>query len=180
MDNRDHWKKLKEISLQEDKTKGYGGASEKFIDPFLSWFKVITYKKGAYLVIDRYTGAELNIGQAVTFYRKKPIYGINYYGILLDKKLKAKIVFDFLKKALRAAAGKSDHRGLDGFKEDGYLYENKFTEKRGFVEGEERIFYNHKLIYIQVYHGGMLEDARSYREWSRKLNSSEELLKRLN
>src|SRR3989344_1948038 len=101
MNPKKHWKKLKEISLREDETKGYAGCINKFIDPFLPWFKVIAYKNGPYLVIDRYTGEEMNIGQAITFFRKRPVYGINYYGILLDKSLKARNVFNFLKKALR-------------------------------------------------------------------------------
>lgn len=178
---QNHLKKLREISLREDKTKGYGGSPQKFLDPFLPWFKVITYRKGPYVVIDRYSGEELNMGQTITFYRKHPIYGVNYYGILVGagRKLGPKVVFDFLKKALRAGAGKTTHRGLDGFRENKFLYRNRFTKKRGFVEGEEKIFYENNLVYMQVYHGGLIEDTRHYKEWSKKLLSSTELRKRL-
>jgi hypothetical protein len=176
-----HLKKLHEISSREDKTKGYGGDPQKFLDPFLPWFKVITYKKGPYLVVDRYSGEELNMGQAITFYRKRPIYGVNYYGILVGqgRKLGPKRVFDFLKKALRAGAGKTTHRGLDGFRENKFLYKNHFTEKRGFLEGEEKIFYGNKLVYIQVYHGGLIEDTRNYKDWSKKLSPATELKSKL-
>lgn len=179
MDSKKHGEKLREISLKEDKTKGYGRATQKFVDPFLPRFKVITFKKGEYLVVDRYTGEELNIGQAITYFRKRPVYGLNYYGILLDKKFKAKEVFNFLKKALQAGAGKSAHRGLDGFKEGYFNYKNRFNENRGFVEGEENIYYKKKLIYIQTYHGGLIEDSRDYKEWIKRLLPSKELLKKL-
>lgn len=173
MNPQKHLKQLRLISLREDKTKGYGGSSRKFIDPFLPRFKVITYKKGPYLVIDRYTGEEQNIGQAITFYRKRPVYGVNYYGFLQSRKFKAKAVYQFLKKALRAGAGVSVHRGLDGYKENGWVYRNSHKETiKGFVDGKETIFYKGKLIYIQVYHGGVIEDSRTYQEWSRKLLSA--------
>ena len=176
-----HLNKLREISSKEDRVKGYSGSPQKFFDPFLPWFKALTYRKGPYVVVDRYSGEELNMGQAITFYRKRPIYGVNYYGILVGfgRKLGPKVVFDFLKKALCAGAGKTIHRGLDGFRENKFLYKNHFTEKGGFVEGEEKIFYGNKLVYIQVYHGGLIEDTRSYKEWSKKLLPSIELRKRL-
>ena len=91
------------------------------------------------------------------------MYELNYYGILLDKNFKAKEVFSFLKKALIARSGKSAHRGLDGFKEEHFVYKNRFSEKRNFVEGEEKIFHKKTLIYIQVYNGGMIEDSRPYK-----------------
>ncbi len=66
-------------------------------------------------MVDRYAGQEQNIGQAIYFYHKKPVYGLNYYGIVVGK-LKAGIIFEFLKEALRAGAGKSAHRRLNGYK----------------------------------------------------------------
>jgi len=178
----DHLKKLRQISTREDKTKGYGGNPKKFFDPFLPWFKTLTYRKGPYLVIDRYSGDELNIGQAITFYHRRPIYGINYYGIVVGhgRNLGSQIIFDFLKKALRAGKGKTTHRGLNGFRENKFLYKNRFTEKRNFIEGEENIFYNNKLVYIQVYHGGLIEDNRNFKGWSKNLLSSTKLKKKLN
>lgn len=170
-----HIKKIKKISLQQDKTEGYGGSRKKYIDPFLPRFKVIYYTKGGYRVVDRYTGQEQNIGQAIYFYNKLPVYGLNYYGIVTTGKLKAGIIFDFLKEALRAGAGKSAHRGLNGYKKNEWLYHNKFTEKRGFAEGEEKIYYRKKLVYIQVYHGGAITDQRSYKKWVRHLLPAQEL-----
>jgi hypothetical protein len=172
-------KKLYKASIKDDCTKGYGGSPLKYIDPLLPWFKLITYRKGPFLVVDRYTGEEFNIGQAITFFRKRPMYGTNYYGILIDNKLKVKIVFSFLKKALLAGAGKSTHRGLDGYKENSFRYSNKFTEKRGFTEGEEKIFNNNKLVYIQVYHGGIIRDSRTRKDWMKNLLRSKNLLQKL-
>ena len=170
-----HLAKIKAMSLQQDKTEGYGGSRRKYVDPFLPRFKVIYYVKGGYQVIDRYTGEDQNIGQAIYFYHKRPIYGLNYYGIMTTRTSKAELVFDFLKEALRAGAGKSVHRGLDGYKRNEWRYRNKFTEKRGFVEGEENIYYKKKLVYIQVYHGGAILDPRSYKRWGQRLLPVREL-----
>lgn len=169
MNPKKHLKQIRQLSANDDKTKGYGNDPQKFIDPLLPWFKIITYKKGLYFVIDRYSGEEVYIGETVTFYRKRPIYGLNYYGILIDRKFKAQIVWKFLKKALRADLNTAPHRGLNGFTENKWLYTNTFTETRGFIQGEEQIFYNDSLIYTLVYHGGIIEDSRSYKKWSEKL-----------
>lgn len=164
-----HTAKIREISLRQDKTKGYGGNPEKYVDPFLPRFKAIYYRKGNYKIIDRYTGQEQNIGQAIYYYRKQPVYGLNYYGIVTVRRPKADIIFDFLKEALRAGSGKSVHRGLDGYRKNHWLYRNKSSEKRGFVEGEEKIYYKGRMVYIQVYHGGAVGDLRSHKEWLKNL-----------
>ena len=161
--------KIREISLRQDKTKGYGGNPKKYVDPFLPRFKVIYYRKGKYKVVDRYTGQEQNIGQAIYYYQKQPVYGLNYYGTITASKPKAEIIFDFLKEALRAGFGKSVHRGPSKYKNKEWLYSNRFSEKRKFVEGEEKIYYKGKLVYIQVYHGGVINDLRSYKEWMKNL-----------
>jgi len=176
---KNHTTRIKEISLRQDKTEGYGGSPKKYIDPFLPRFKVIYYNKDKYQVIDRYTGQEQNIGQAIYYYQKRPVYGLNYYGTVTARKPKADVIFDFLKEALRAGAGKSVHRGLDGYKKDKWLYRNKFTEKRGFVEGEEKIYYKKKMVYVQIYHGGAITDQRPYKEWAKKLLPAKELKQRI-
>lgn len=170
-----HRAKIRNISSRQDKTAGYGGSPQKYIDPFLPWFKVIYYRKGPYQVIDRYTGQEKNIGQAIYYHGKRPVYGLNYYGIVTTQKVKADEVFVFLKEALRAGSGKSVHRGLNGYKKNKWLYRNGFSEKRGLVEGEEKIYYAGKLIYIQVYHGGAIVDQRPYRKWVKNLSSASAL-----
>jgi hypothetical protein len=147
----------------------------------LPWFKIITYKKWLYLVVDRYIGEELNMGHAITFHRKCFVYGVNYYGILVGqgRKLGPKMVFDFFKRALCAGAGKTTHRRLDGFRENKLLYKNHFIENRGLLEGEEKIFYGNKLVYLQVYRGGLIEDTRNYKEWLKKFLSSLVLKRKL-
>lgn len=173
-----HLRALRRLSLKEDKIKGYAGNPQKFFDPFLQRFKVIVYRKGSYLVIDRYSGDEEYIGQAITFYRKRPIYGLNYYGKLMGREERdVRAVYEFLKHALRAGAGKSRHRGLNGFNEAKWLYKNTYKETRGFVEGEECIFYGKKIVYRGVYHGGAIEDSRGFKEWARKMLPVSELKK---
>jgi hypothetical protein len=174
-----HSKNIRNISKKEDKIKGYGGTKEKYEDFFLPRFKVIVYRKGPYVAVDRYAGDEKYIGESITLLRRKPVYGLNYYGAILDKKFKPGEVYAFLKKALVAGAGKTVHRGLDGFKEADFLYMNKFSERRGFVEGKEAVFHKKKLIYTLLYHGGQIKDGRPYKKWKSKLLSPKKLVKKL-
>lgn len=176
-----HLKNLKRVSSKEDTQKGYGSDPKKFIDPLFPWFKTITYKKGPYLSVDRYSGDEAYAGQTIIFFKKRPIYSLNYYGVLVGNGIKMGTdpIYDFLKKALRVGSGKNFHRGLDGFKDNSFLYKNNSSEKRGLLEGEEKIFYKNKLVYICLYHGGMIEDSRTYERWGRKLLPSTLLKKKL-
>ena len=175
MNLQKHLQQLKKISSKDDKTKGYGGNPQKFIDPFLPWFKVIFYRKGPYLVIDRYTGDEQYGGQTVTYFKKKPVSLLNYYGLILNKKFKTDIVNEIIKAALRAGVGKSLYRGLNNYRNNGFVYKNTYTEKRGLIEGEEKIYYQGKLIYLMVYRGGTIQDNRSYKRWSKNLLPSKKL-----
>jgi len=152
--------------MKENK-RGYGGAKIKYVDPFLPFFKVIYYRKDKHKVIDRYSGDENFIGQTIYFLNKKPEYGLNYYGRIVDRKFKTKAVYAFLKKAL--VSGSSKYRGMNGYKEDKWMYKNKYTEKRGFVEGEEKIFFNKKLVYILVYHGGKIFEHKLLNEFLKNL-----------
>lgn len=164
-----------------DKQYGYGGDKrERFIDPFLPWFKVITYKKDSGMVVDRYTGDESFVGETITFHKKRPIQGLNYYGFLIGsgKRLGTKKVYDFLKKAL-SAEGKETPRGIDGFRDEDFVYKNTFSKKKGLIEGEEYIFYKDKLVYTLVYHGGVIEDKRAYKTWKKNLLSADDLIKKL-
>lgn len=156
-------------TVMKESKCGYGGATVKYADPFLPFFKVIIYKKGRYKVIDRYSGDENFIGQTIYYLNGEPKYGLNYYGLVIDKKFKTREVYAFLKKTL--IVGSSKYRGLNGYKEDKWLYKNKYTEKRGFVEGEEKIYFNKKLIYILVYHGGKVNEHKSLKEFNKNLLS---------
>ena len=157
---------MKEAIIKANK-QGYGKTTIRYIDPLLPFFKVIYYKKGNYRVIDRYGGDENFIGQTIYYLNKKPKQGLNYYGIIIDRKFNTREVYAFLKKAL--ITGKSKYRGLNGYKEGKWLYKNKYTEERGFVEGEERIYFNKKLVYILVYTGGKITEHKSLKEFNKKL-----------
>lgn len=154
-------------NIMEENKKGYGEATIKYIDPLLPFFKVIYYKKGKYRVIDRYSGDENFIGQTVYSLNQKPVYGLNYYGIVINKRFKTGDIYAFLKRAL--VAGSSRYRGFDGYKEEKWLYKNKYSEKRGFVEGEEKIYFNRKVVYMLVYHGGKVIEHKSLKEFLKNL-----------
>lgn len=163
------------LAMRKGKAQGYGADSVKYLDPLVRKMKVIVYRRGPYLVIDRYTGQEQNVGETITLYRGQPIYGFNYYGRMLVERPRAEETYEFLKAALRAGNGKVEHRGPKTFKKDDYVYHNRYVNRQGILEGRETIYFKRKLIYIQVYHGGMIEDRRSYAEWAKRLLSINKL-----
>jgi len=152
--------------------KGYAYDPKKYIDPFLPRFKTIISRKNSHTFIDRYAGDEQFMGQTVYYKNKKPVFGMNYYGAIVDKKFKPAEVYAFLKKALKA---KSPYRGLDGFREGFFLYRNHYKERFAMIEGEERIYYKKNLIYILKYHAGKISVTRSIKQWSRNLLPSKSI-----
>lgn len=162
-----HVKRLRELRCSDKKSRGYSGRSPRFVDPCLPRVRMLRFRHGPYLTIDRYTGQEQNIGQAITYFARRPVYGFNYYGRMVSRTVSAERTFRFLKRALRAGAGRCAYRGPSEFRQQSWSYSNTFHEDGECVRGEERIYWQNKLVYWQVYHGGPIEDSRSYLEWQR-------------
>ncbi len=152
--------------MKEDKL-GYGGATKKYLSPLLPFFKVIYYKKGNYKIIDRYSGDENFIGETVYYLNKKPVYGLNYYGMVTDNKLKTKKVYAFLKRVL--ISGSSKYRGQNGYKEGKWLYRNSYNENHGLIEGKEKIYHNKRVVYLLLYHGGRISEHKTLKSFNKNL-----------
>ncbi len=158
-------------------TGSYASDPRKYKDPLLPKFKVISYSKNDYLVVDRYTGHRKYTGQAVTYYKNHPVFALNYYGAVTKSGMNTDSIFQFLKEALRAATGMNQHRGLDGFRRGEYTYKNKYVTRNGMVEGREEILFGRTVVYAALYHGGSVEDRRKTRSWSRGIASATSLFR---
>ena len=175
------FEKVKKVALSSKKVEGYGSKNaNRYHNPIMPFDEVIIFKKGPYFILDSFTGGEQNFGRSTYYLKGKPVYGMLYYGTMTSNKVTPKETYSFLKKALRAGVGKAVHRGPKSFKEGDFLYVHKTTSKRGFFEGEERIYYGKKLAYIQVYFAGPIYDSKPRDLWAKKLLSSKDLVRELN
>ena len=107
---------------------------------------------------DTYFGARDFIGEEVVYKSNKPIWGMNYYGHVLNPEVSTKDAYTILRPALMQEY--DDILPVRGPKE--YVLENsRYTNKvEGTLDrfsGEENIYLDGKLIYRCWYHGGSIE-----------------------
>ena len=63
----------------------------------------------------------------------------------------------FLKEALKTVKKNEPFRGADKYKKEHFEYINKVKGDIKSFKGEEKIFYNNKLVYVLTYHGGFIK-----------------------
>jgi len=116
------------------------------------------FEKDGLIYHDTYFGDRNFIGEEIVYENKKPVWGANYFGFILDEKIGEKDVYNFLRKALMQeyddvipvrgpasfSAGNKEYR----FSADGSL-EN--------FSGKEEILFDGKVIYRCLVHGGMIQ-----------------------
>ena len=88
-----------------------------------------------------------------------PIWGMNYYGVVLDKSLSEEAIDNALRKALMKV-GEGDIlpvRGPKEFINEEYHYTFNVTGDLDYFEGEETISKNNKKVYILKCHGGLIK-----------------------
>ncbi len=104
---------------------------------------------------DRYFGSNPFIGEEVVFLKNNPLWVMNYCGRSLSK-LKSKMVYGFLKKALLMVDEDLPFRGPQEFVEGDWRYINQVKGDLRFFNGVEEILHNGKRVYVCNYHGGFL------------------------
>lgn len=104
---------------------------------------------------DRYFGFNPFVGQEIVFQNRKIIWGMNYYGRVISKSIPPKQIYQFLQEALKKIPEDKPFRGPRIFKKDNFQYFNKIKGTIKKFEGAEQIFYQGKLVYSLIYHGGI-------------------------
>ena len=117
--------------------------------------KELTFAENEFKYRDRYFGFNPFIGEEIIWRADKVIWGMNFYGRVLNEVVPAHQVYKFLLQALRQVKEERPFRGPDLFKDQDFEYRN---ESQGTVEGFvgiERIFYRGQEVYRLDYHGGV-------------------------
>ena len=116
------------------------------------------FEQDDFVYHDTYFGARDFIGEEIVYKAGKPVWGMNYYGHVLNPEVSTKDAYTILRPALMQEY--DDILPVRGPKE--YVLENsRYTNKvEGTLDrfsGEENIYLDGELIYRCWYHGGSIE-----------------------
>lgn len=97
------------------------------------------------MVKNFYFGSNPFIGQEIVFYKTKPMWGMNYHGIVVADNIDSREVYDFLKKALQKVTAKHPYRGPRTFAISHWKYSCKiqgslenFLDRRRYLTKTKR------------------------------------------
>lgn len=139
------------------KKNTYASKRETGEDILIDGGKELRFKENEFLYIDKYFGFNPFIGEEIVFENEKIVWGMNYYGKIIQKVIPEKEVYQFLKEALKKVSEKNPFRGCSEFKSGFLKYQNKFKGDIKKFQGEETIYFKGKIIYRLNFHGGLVE-----------------------
>lgn len=113
----------------------------------------LTYIEEPFLYIDTYLGGYAFVGEEAVWYSGIPIWGMNYYGKMLNHEIPDGFS-DFLKSALLQVPRKLPFRGPVEYAEGVFLYQCKTSGDLNGFKGEETILLYGNPIYRLDFHGG--------------------------
>ena len=100
------------------------------------------------------------MGEEVVYINDQtPVWGMNYYGIMLEESLTNEVFNQVLRPALMLV-GSDDMLPVRGPREwriGDYRYEFQVNGQLELFEGEERIFKGDRMVYILKCHGGTIQ-----------------------
>ena len=116
------------------------------------------FEKDNLIYHDTYFGERDFIGEEVIYKDGVPVWGMNYYGYVLEQSQSEKEVYDFLRKALiQEYDDVIPVRGAKNYKEGGWEYHNAPDGTLKRFTGVETIYRDSKLVYRADYHGGLIK-----------------------
>lgn len=115
------------------------------------------YALGGLEYHDTYFGSRDFIGEEVVYKQNVPIWGMNYYGYIIDPEVSAADVYDFLRESLLQGYGDMlPIRGPQAYVKNRWTYVNTVTGTLGRCIGTETIKLSGTIVYQCDYHGGFI------------------------
>jgi Domain of unknown function (DUF5680) len=112
---------------------------------------------GPWSYLDSYFGGSDFLGQEVVLHRNVPVWGMNYYGAILDTAvIDAQAAGDVIKTALTALYREGRYLGGFRFQHADFVYQDTSDGTVASFNGEETISYQGQVAYRLLYHGGMI------------------------
>ena len=117
----------------------------------------LIYEDGDFCYQDSYFGGSDFIGEEVVYYLNQPVWGMNYYGVILDPH---KITAAEAGKMIKASLSRmyDEDRFLGGWEhsEGDLAYHDSSTGKLDHFRGYEWIEKDGSKVYELLYHGGLI------------------------
>jgi hypothetical protein len=140
------------------KQSTYVGGSRKLL-PYRLGSKDLQFTEGEWAYHDSYLGESDFIGQEIVYYQRKPVWGMNYFGVIIrpDKIISSQAGQMIMKSLSRMYI---EGRFLGGFEyQEGSLrYVDQNTGDVRSFQGREYIALADEAVYELLYHGGLLQD----------------------
>lgn len=146
--------------LFDANSNGYAGGGNEFTPPQRPGFDEIHYQKDEWLFHDSYAGHYFAPGQEIVYFKNKPVWAMAYAGGMKfeyhgDEDF-TRNTFIFLKKALMAMDPKKPFRGPEKFEYADWRYVSSITGDTKDFTGNEKIYYQNKLVFEQNFIGGVI------------------------
>ena len=115
------------------------------------------FEKDGLIYHDTYFGGRDFIGEEIIYKDRKPVWGANYFGFVLDKSVSEKDVYDFLRKALMQEYDDViPVRGPGKFSIESKEYQFIADGDLENFSGKEEISFDGKIVYRCLVHGGCI------------------------
>jgi hypothetical protein len=140
--------------LLDAKMHGYASAGERDESQMEDGGKRLRYRFGKYLYQDIYYGSNPFIGEELVFKDGAAAWAMNYYGRVLDPSAPAGEVYRFLQEAMRLVKADRPFRGPESHRNGDWEYQDASQGDLNGFNGEEKIFFQNRLVYLLHYRGG--------------------------
>jgi hypothetical protein len=142
--------------LDEANKHGYANAKAKKVPSTRPKSEDYHYEKGNLTYHDTYFGGRNFIGEEIVYKDGEPVWGMNYYGFIIDPNMNEGDIYVFLRKALMQVGSDIPVRGPQSFSDGDWSY--AFNSDGGFehLSGQEEIFHKGAVVYRAFVHAGFI------------------------
>lgn len=115
------------------------------------------FEKGDLIYHDTYFGGSDFIGEEIVYKDQRPVWGMNYFGFVLDENVDEEELYVFLREALmQEYEDVIPVRGPGKFSVGDKKYSIFVSGDLGNFSGEERISFAGRVVYRCLVHGGFI------------------------
>ena len=138
------------------KQRTYAGDGNKLL-PYRLGSNDLQYAEGDWAYHDSYLGESNFIGQEIVYYQRRPVWGMNYYGVLLrPERLTAAQAGAMIKQSLLRLYQEGRFLGGFTYQAGALRYTDQSEGDARSFRGSEQITADDEVAYELVYHGGLL------------------------
>ena len=140
------------------KQNTYAGGGKKLL-PYRLGSKDLQFAEGDWAYHDSYLGEKDFIGQEIVYYQRKPVWGMNYFGVILKSdKITASQAGEMVKQSLSRLYAEGRFLGRFEHRAGALTYIDANEGDVTSFRGKEQIYRDGEVVYELVYHGGFIRD----------------------